>query len=198
MLKQSLIAIAALGLISITASAAEKAISDEELGLRKTSLFNEEIVPDKGDFKREAAGTAKKFERAFTNAPPMIPHDVEGMLPIVKGNNACLGCHMPEVAPSVKAVAIPPSHFASFRPDTKIGEDGRIVKDGKTVNNTSDFKVVTKKMDKLSQARFNCSQCHAPQAKLDPLVENNFQPDFADEKLKSSSNLLDVINEGVQ
>ncbi|NKQ40845.1 MAG: hypothetical protein HF962_04665 [Sulfurovum sp.] len=127
----------------------------------------------------------------------MIPHDVEGLLPITKENNSCLGCHMPEVAASINAVAIPTSHFADFRPKTAIGKDGRITKEGKGVDNTSDFKVVATKMDTLSHTRFNCSLCHAPQAKLDPLVGNTFKPDFGSEDMKVKSNLLDVINEGV-
>jgi cytochrome c-type protein NapB len=54
-----------------------------------------------------------------------------------------------------------------------------------------------KKLNGLYQGRFNCSQCHAPQANVKPLVENSFTPDFKDDKLKGKSNLVDVINEGV-
>lgn len=220
MLKHSSIAIAALGLITVSASAGKvvdinikaadtaridkedlgnkKVVTEEMLGLRKTTLFDENVKPAEGDFKRASAGTADRFERAYTNAPPMIPHDVEGMLPIVKGNNACLGCHMPDVAPSVKATAIPASHFASFRPATGMAADGKITKEGKSVDNTSDFMTVTKKMDTLNHARFNCSQCHAPQANIDTLVANTFTPDFGSDEQKSKSNLLDVINAGVK
>jgi len=221
MLKQSLIAMAALGLISVssvagnvvnindTASSADriakedlgtkKVITEEELGLRKVDLYSEDTAaPSEGKFTRAAAGTADRFERAYTNAPPMIPHDVEGMLPIVASNNACLGCHMPEVAPSVKATAIPASHFANFRPATGMAADGKITKEGKEVDNTGDFKTIVKKMSKLNPARFNCSQCHAPQANIDPLVANTFTPDFGNDEQKSKSNLLDVINAGVK
>jgi len=221
MLKQSLITMAALGLISVTATAgkvvnindavsaadritkedlgAKKVITEEELGLRKVDLYSEDAAtPAEGKFTRAAAGSADRFERAYTNAPPMIPHDVEGMLPVTKGNNACLGCHMPEVAPSVKATAIPASHFTNFRPATGMAADGKITKEGKEVDNTSDFKTVAKKMNKLNPARFNCSQCHAPQANIDALVGNTFQPDFGNDEQKSKSNLLDVINAGVE
>lgn len=221
MLKQSLIAMAALGLITISASAGKvvnindaassaerianedlgtkKVITEEELGLRKVDLYSEDTAtPAEGKFTSAAAGTADRYERAFTNAPPMIPHDVEGLLPIVTGNNSCLGCHMPEVAPSVKATAIPSSHFANFRPATGMAKNGKITKEGKEVDNTGDFKTVAKKMDKLNPARFNCSQCHAPQADIPTLVGNTFTPDFGDEGQKSKSNLLDVINAGVE
>ncbi len=221
MLKQSLITMAALGLISVTATAgkvvnindaasstdriakenlgAKKVITEEELGLRKVDLYSEDKAsPEEGKFTRAAAGAADRFERAYTNAPPMIPHDVEGLLPITKGNNACLGCHMPEVAPSVKATAIPASHFANFRPATGMAADGKITKEGKEVDNTGDFKTIVKKMNKLNPARFNCSQCHAPQANIDTLVGNTFTPDFGNDEQKVKSNLIDVINAGVK
>ncbi len=222
MIKKSLIAIAALGLISLSATAGDvvninaasekaeliakedlgtkKVMTEESLGLRKTNLYEEaaDTVGELADYARPAAGTSKVFERAFTNAPPMISHDVEGMLPITTSTNTCLDCHMPEMAKNIPGTTpIPGSHFASFRPATAIAADGKITKEGKSVNNTSDFKVIATKMDTLSHARFNCSQCHAPQSKMEPLVGNTFTPDFGDSGLNAKSNLLDVINEGV-
>jgi len=174
-------------------------VTEESLGLRKTNLYAEEseTIGEATSYGKAAAGSSKLFERAFENAPPMIPHDVEGMLPIKIGNNSCTGCHMPEVAPSMKATAIPASHFASFRPTTGIGSDGRITKEGMGVDNTSDLKIVSHKLDKLSGARFNCSQCHAPQSTQAPLIGNTFTPDFSVNGAKSS-NLIDTMNEGVK
>jgi cytochrome c-type protein NapB len=80
-------------------------------------------------------------------------------------------------------------------------KDGKVIKEGKELgaNNTSDVVIAkAKKLDGLYQGRFNCSQCHVPQANVKPLVENEFQADFADDKLKSKSNLIDVMNSGVQ
>jgi cytochrome c-type protein NapB len=198
MMKKSLIAMAALSVMALSVSAAEKAIPEEELGLRKTSLFEEKVTPATTEYSKAAPGTAKKIERSYMNAPPLIPHSVEGLLPITRKNNQCLSCHMPDVAKGVGATPIPASHFASFRPDTKIGKNGEVIKEGKAVKNTADIKTVVHKMDKLNQARFNCSQCHVPQANVKPLVENTFQPEFSDPALKGKSNLLDVINEGVK
>jgi cytochrome c-type protein NapB len=193
-----------VGLISLAAvvavgcAAGGGTISEESLGLRKTNLYTEsDTTGESTTYGKQAAGSSKKFERAFENAPPMIPHDVEGMLPIKIGNNACTGCHLPEVAKSMNATPIPASHFASFRPITAMGADGRITKEGGGVDNTSDFKTVVHALDKLSSARFNCSQCHAPQSTQEPLVGNTFTPDFS-AKGKTSSNLIDTINEGVQ
>jgi cytochrome c-type protein NapB len=149
----------------------EKLVSEESLGLRKVDLYSEDqATPDQTNYTQQVAGTSKTINRAFQDAPPMIPHSVEGMLPIVMGNNQCTNCHMPEVAPSVKATPIPESHFTNFRAESKAikGE------------NTSDAKmadVSIKKSTKLVGARFNCSQCHAPQSDGE-LVENTFTPDF--------------------
>jgi len=100
-------------------------ISEAELGLRKTNLYAEDdTTAVKVQYNTAAPGTSQRIERAFQDAPPMIPHSVEGLLPIKTNSNQCLGCHMPEVAPSVKAVAIPKSHFVDFRPKHKLeGQD---------------------------------------------------------------------------
>ncbi len=193
-----------VGLISLAAiivagcATGAGTVSEESLGLRKTNLYTEtSTTGDATNYNKAEAGKSTKFERAFENAPPMIPHNTDGMLPIKIGNNACTGCHMPEVAADMKATPIPASHFASFRPKTAIAADGRITKEGKEVDNTSDFKTVTHKLDTLSSARFNCSQCHAPQSTQEPVVGNTFTPDFSKNGAKRS-NLIDVINEGVQ
>jgi cytochrome c-type protein NapB len=183
----------------------KKEVSEEVLGLRKTTLFDESgVKPAEGDFKRAAAGSSDRFKRAYVNAPPMIPHDTEGMLPITAKNNQCLGCHMPENAKGVGATPIPPSHFTNYRPDTKY-KNGELVKEGKVVGlsgdigNTSDIKLAkAKKLNHLYQGRFNCSQCHAPQANVDPIVANTFQPEFTSKSLEAGSNLADVIDEGVK
>jgi cytochrome c-type protein NapB len=185
----------------------KKVVTESVLGLRKTDLYSEkdETTGVKGNFDRPAPGASTRFERAYVNAPPMIPHSVDGLLPITQKNNQCLGCHMPEVAPSVKATPIPVSHFTNYRPTTVL-KDGELVKEGKTVGmggelgNVSDIKIAkAKKLDKLYQGRFNCSQCPAPQANIDTVVGNTFQPDFGEgDEMKAHSSLADAMNEGVQ
>ncbi len=199
-IKKSLVGLLSLAaVVAVGCAAGAGTVSEESLGLRKTNLYTEsETVGDSTKYSTAVAGTSTKIARAFENAPPMIPHDVEGMLPIKIGNNACTGCHMPEVAPSMNATPIPTSHFASFRPITTIGEKGEVIKEGKAVENTSDFKTVVHKLDKLSNARFNCSQCHAPQSTQAPLVENTFEADFRTKDGATKSNLLDILNDGVK
>jgi len=184
----------------------KEVVSELTLGLRQTDLYSEEAETQgvQADFSRPAPGQSTKFERAYVNAPPMIPHSVEGLLPIKQGNNQCIGCHMPESAKAMGATPIPVSHFTNYRPTT-VYKDGELVKEGKTVGmggelgNVSDILVAkAKKSDKLYQGRFNCSQCHAPQAKIDTAVGNTFESDGLTDELKSHSNLIDVINEGVK
>ncbi len=163
-----------LSLIAVTCITvvgyANKLVSDETLGLRKTSVDSEESVkPEVTKYKKAAAGTSKKINRAFQDAPPMIPHDVEGMLPITIDSNQCKDCHMPEVASSMGATPIPKSHFMNFRPMPKY--------DGETFEKTTDDmknETSIKEQEVLVGARFNCSQCHAPQSEGE-LVKNNFK-----------------------
>ncbi|RXJ99192.1 nitrate reductase [Arcobacter sp. CECT 8986] len=177
----------------------QKTISEESLGLRKTDLYTEQsTVASKTMYKEEAPGTSKRIERSYENAPPMIPHSVEGMLPITINNNMCTTCHLPGIAESMNATPIPKTHFTNYRPDTKLDKKGDIIKDGKIVRNTSDLKLAKeKKLDTLSGARFNCSQCHAPQSK-GQLVKNNFKPDFREAGSKNSSDLIQKMDEGVK
>ncbi len=147
-------------------------ITEEELGYRTTTLYDEKLAQTPGNvYHTEIAGTSKRIERAFDNAPPMIPHSTEGLLPITKDNNMCTGCHMPEMAKAMGAVPIPKSHFVNLR--------------------------TNQELDTLYQGRFNCSQCHTPQAKTDPIVENKFEGAFRTKEGRFSSNLMDNINEGV-
>ena len=125
------------------------------------------------NWTKPAAGEAQKYERSFENAPPMIPHDLEGLIPITADNNMCVTCHMPEVAKDVGATAIPKSHLYSIR--NKKDLDG-----------------------KLSDDRFNCTTCHVPQANVEAKFKNNFKPEYRDANSSQHSNLLDVLNEGVR
>ncbi|ADV46853.1 nitrate reductase cytochrome c-type subunit [Nitratifractor salsuginis] len=176
----------------------KKVVTEEQLSYGATNLTGNGSLPTV-TYKRPAPGAAPKFERSYVNAPPLIPHSIEGLVPITIKNNQCLGCHMPNVAKSVGATPIPESHFVDFRPSTKLDKNGNIVKDGKVVANATDVKVAKfKKLKKLNPARYNCTQCHVPQANVKPLVGNTFKPDFKNAEQKKRSNLIKVIDEGVK
>ena len=125
------------------------------------------------NWTKSAAGESKRYDRSFENAPPLIPHDLEGLIPITADNNMCVSCHMPEVAKDVGATPIPKSHLYSIR-------------------NKKDLE------GKLSDDRFNCTTCHVPQANVEAKFKNNFKPEYRDANSTSRSNLLDVLNEGVR
>lgn len=155
----------------------EKAVgtfSEESQGLRKTDIYAEDdTVPSKTEYRSAQAGTSTKIKRAFQDAPPMIPHDVTDFLPITRENNACVSCHAPEIAPAMGATPIPSSHFLDMRPRHLC--DG--VKFKKIIDVTKNETDV-KKLTHLNQARYNCSQCHAPQSQGNPSVENLFEAKF--------------------
>ncbi|WP_457749183.1 nitrate reductase cytochrome c-type subunit [Sulfurimonas sp.] len=160
-----------------------------------TDLLKDDSIPPAVAYHSAAPGTSKKFVRAFQDAPPMIPHDTTGMLPITKNDNQCLACHMPDVAVSMGATPIPVSHFTNFRPKTEVVGD-EILKNGKAIKNTSSEQLanVSIKVDKderhLYPGRYNCSQCHAPQATNELVDQNHFKPVFTapDGSSKSSWN----------
>ena len=136
-------------------------------------MDEEEVKLADINWTKPAAGEAQRYERSFENAPPMIPHDLEGLIPITADNNMCVTCHMPEVAKDVGATPIPKSHLYSIR-------------------NKKDLE------GKLSDDRFNCTTCHVPQANVEAKFKNNFKPEYRDANSSQHSNLLDVLNEGVR
>ncbi len=159
-------------------------ISEESLGLRKTDLYSEksDTTGMQTNYSKEYAGGSHKIKRAFQDAPPMIPHDTDGMLPIKIGANQCTGCHMPEVAASMGATPIPKSHFTNFRPKGGFT-------DGKFHQGVDNYKneVAIKETNHLQGARFNCSQCHAPQTQGDLAVANTFEAAYTEKDGASKS-----------
>ena len=154
-------------------STSAKTYMEEELGLRKETLYDESsTVPAHGEASTKEPGESTKFERSFENSPPLIPHDITGMLPL-ETDNICTGCHMPEEAVFSGATPIPTSHLINLT----TGEYLR---------------------GKLDGARFNCMQCHVIQNILTPAVENIFRGEFRDEQGRYRSNLLNILNEGVE
>lgn len=174
----------------VTAASTVKAdITEESLGLRKTNLYSEaETVAAKTQYTTAAAGSSNKIARAFQDAPPMIPHDVSGFLPIKAKNNACIGCHAPDIAPAMGATPIPGSHFLDMRPKHKF--DGKMF--SKVIDNYKNETSV-KKINHLSSARFNCSQCHAPQSQGTLAVENTFEATYTRPDGASKSSWEEVI-----
>lgn len=172
----TLAVLCALALGTSFAAAGEKKPRDrgeEEIGIRKETLYDEtRVAPAHGEYHREEPGRSKRIERAFENSPPLIPHDLTGMLPIAETNNACLECHMPDSARSLNATPLPKSHFTDLDTGKDLG-------------------------GKLDGKRYPCMQCHVPQVEIPEPVRNTFRADFRSKRSKTHSNLLDSLNEGV-
>ncbi len=146
-------------------------VTDDELSYRNQPLMDPSDTP-KPTFDAADPGDSELLARAFENSPPLIPHNTDDLLPISIGDNQCLDCHLPENAEDSGATATPASHLYDMR-------RGRQLSD-------------------LNPANFNCTQCHATQAEVAPLVANTFEPYFRTEDGASQSNLLDILNEGVE
>jgi len=87
------------------------------------------------------------IERSYKIQPPAIPHKIDKDEINLKVNT-CMKCHSELAYEKEKAPRIGDSHY--------VDRDGNILKS-------------------LSNRRYFCSQCHAPQLKATPLVENTFQ-----------------------
>ena len=87
------------------------------------------------------------YERSFKKQPPLIPHKIEKYSVTLK-NNGCMKCHSEKAYKKEKAPKVGDSHY--------------ITRDGKT-------------QDTISMRRYFCSQCHVPQVKSEPLVENTHE-----------------------
>lgn len=127
----------------------DQAIPEDSLGLSKTSVYDDP-APIIVNYGGGDPGTNKRAAKSYNTAPPMITHTITDMLPITRDNNTCKACHVdasPLGQKLVKGMAIPAP--ASHYVDVKKGE--------------------------MYMGRWNCIQCHRPQAKVDVLVQSTFK-----------------------
>ncbi len=71
---------------------------------------------------------------------------------------------------------------------------GRGRQDFSRVTDGNKNEVSITKLDKLSNSRFSCTQCHAPQSTGALAVSNTFKADFSDKDGASSSTWYDSMN----
>ena len=91
----------------------------------------------------------------YSEAPPLISHQIEDFLPIRIDDNMCLVCHdqpdlIGEELDEGDPTPIPISHYTDLRNDPQTPTD-RVV-----------------------GARFTCTQCHAQQANAELLAINTY------------------------
>lgn len=176
-----------------TTSSVDDGTNDSKLGLVDVNVHDAEadVLGEMPQYSDKAPGTSEKMDRAFENAPPMIPHSTQGLIPIKKDMNMCTTCHMPEVAVAMKATPIPGSHLTKYRPEVKLTKGDISIEKSKEVTQKD-------LGGKLDMARYNCTQCHVSQAKIDVAIQNTFETVFRENDLKNKSNLKSNITEGVK
>lgn len=88
------------------------------------------------------------IERDYVQQPPLVPHKIEGYRINLKFNK-CLSCHSWKNYRKARATKISQTHFSDRQENV---------------------------MSNVSSRRYFCTQCHVPQMKATPLVENEFKP----------------------
>ena len=124
---------------------------DTNLGLVKESVFD---VPTPPVVKTNetAPGEQAPLPRAYTIAPPRVPHAVQDFLPITLKQNACVDCHQVAEKKKGEPTPIPASHYTDYR-------------------NAPD-----RQGTKLVGARHVCTACHVPTTDAPALVGSRFAP----------------------
>lgn len=89
-----------------------------------------------------------RFDRAYRQQPPLIPHQIDRYQIDLKANQ-CLQCHDWSNAAKNGAPTLSMTHY--------LDRDGR-------------------QTDTVAGTRWFCNQCHVPQADAKELVENTFKP----------------------
>jgi cytochrome c-type protein NapB len=102
--------------------------------------------PGENVYPSAQPGETDKLPRAYDIAPPVIPHNVLE-LKVSRDSNDCLGCHLEgaELGQGHVATKVPKSHYMNAHTGER-KEDGPV------------------------GIRYNCLQCHVPQAKGEPHI----------------------------
>ncbi len=144
--------IVALLLVAATGNESREVDDGMDVYFRDVDLMvvSEQALPA---YSETDAGESKKFDRAFPDAPPHIPHTTEDMYPITAEDNECLTCHHPDNAVTKADSPLPETHF----------ERAVMAKGGPS--DSMVWKVASyEKVKDVVGARYNCSMCHTPQA----------------------------------
>jgi cytochrome c-type protein NapB len=145
--------LASLAALSFLACATAKPvpIPAADLGLQKGPVM-EAPVPPKLVVNDTAPGVAALPSPSFRGVPPIIPHGIDGMMPITLTENSCLACHGVAVKEKGGPTPLPKSHHVDFR-------------------NAPD-KVASRVVD----TRYVCVSCHVEATGAKPLVRSDFRP----------------------
>jgi cytochrome c-type protein NapB len=122
---------------------------DGALGLSKGSVA-EVQEPLHWAYVKDSPGGNDALPRAYPQAPPQVPHDVSGYLPITFSRNRCLQCHAAEKKTAEDPTPTPKSHYVDLR--NAPGAERK----------------------EIAGARFVCTSCHVPQSTVAPPLGNRF------------------------
>jgi nitrate reductase (cytochrome), electron transfer subunit len=156
-MKRKILAAVVLFSASAAGALAHLVIDEDSLGLSKGNVFD---VPEPKafDYPTTDPAMAQALPRAYQDAPPQIPHRVDMFLPVLMDDNKCIMCHDKPTMIGQKLKGMP----------TPISATHYVQQEDQSL--------------KLKGARFVCTQCHAPQAAVDTMVESTFAPEFSPEQ----------------
>ena len=151
-MKLKLFMLAALSTLALGCSTVgEVAILDDSLGLSPVSEFATP-APSAFEYRDLDPKVSGILPRAWDDAPPQIPHRADKFLPVNAKLNKCLECH------------------------DDPGMIGRKVK-GKPTPMSETHYLKTGGDYAVSNKRYVCTLCHAPQAEVTVLMGNTFRGD---------------------
>lgn len=115
--------------------------------LRGTDVATTDQAPEDKPYAGKTPGEQEIIARTYKQQPPLIPHKIDGYR-IDFEKNRCLECH--------------DRPFYKKEESPKIGDSHYRDREGKELKH-------------IWMGRYQCTQCHVPQADAKPLVENTFQ-----------------------
>jgi cytochrome c-type protein NapB len=114
-------------------------VSDRDLGLRRTALTDDQ-APPVFRYPETAPGESTLLPRSWEGAPPLVPHSLDGLIPITLDGNLCVFCHATGSTDPTDPPQVPKSHLTDYRrAPNVVGES-------------------------VTGARWNCTACHVGQA----------------------------------
>lgn len=132
---------AALAFAATTGSAQSAGLTQSLRG--PTALDETGHAPD-----LERPATGKRFDKAYRQQPPLIPHKIDSYQIDLQANQ-CLRCHDWPYNTREGAPKISETHY--------VGRNGVA-------------------LDQVTRSRWFCNQCHVPQTDAPSLVRNTFKP----------------------
>jgi cytochrome c-type protein NapB len=149
-MKQKLLMLAALSTFALASYAVgDLAVLDDSLGLSPVSVFDDP-APSAFEYRDLDPKDAGILPRSWEDAPPQVPHRIDKYLPVNADLNKCLECHdePDKIGKKVKGKPTPMSetHYVKSDKDELV----------------------------ISNKRYVCSLCHAPQVDVAPIMANTF------------------------